>query len=212
MIDIDIVSDTICPWCYVGKRRLERALTGFDADEVRIRWHPFQLNPAMPIEGMDRAEYVAAKFGGAEAARAVYDRIREAGSEEGIAFAFERMPRTPNTFASHRVVHFAAREDLQDEAVEALFQAVFVDGRDIGDFETLLDIGAECGIDPVALAEYLASTEDVGKLRAGEERSRRRGVTGVPFFIIGGRYAVTGAQDAAVLRGVLERVAEERVA
>ena len=212
MIDIDIVSDTICPWCYVGKRRLERALTGFDADEVRIRWHPFQLNPAMPIEGMDRTEYVAAKFGGAEAARAVYDRIREAGSEEGIAFAFERMPRTPNTFASHRVVHFAAREDLQHEAVEALFQAVFVDGRDIGDFETLLDIGAECGIDPVALAEYLASTEDVDKLRAGEERSRRRGVTGVPFFIIGGRYAVTGAQDAAVLRGVLERVAEERVA
>ena len=209
MIDIDIVSDTICPWCYVGKRRIERALADFDADEVRIRWHPFQLNPGFPPEGMDRAEYVAAKFGGADAARAVYDRIREAGTQEGIAFAFERMPCTPNTFASHRVVHFAARAGLQNEAVEALFRAVFEDGRDIGDFETLLDIGAECGIDPVALAEHLQGSEDVDELRAGEERSRRMGVTGVPFFIIGGRYAVTGAQDAAVLRGVLERVAEE---
>ncbi len=212
MIEIDIVSDTICPWCYVGKRRIERALDGFDADAVRIRWHPFQLNPGLPPEGMDRDEYVASKFGGADAAQAVYDRIREAGAEEGIAFAFERMPRTPNTFASHRVVHFAAREGLQNEAVEALFRAVFVDGRDIGDFEALVDIGAECGIDPVALAEYLASIEEVDLLRAGEERSRRMGVTGVPFFIIGGRYAVTGAQDSAVLRGVIDTVAEESVA
>ena len=212
MIEIDVVSDTICPWCYVGKRRLERALEGFDADEVRVRWHPFQLNPDLPREGMDRAEYVAAKFGGAEAARAVYDRIREAGAEEGIAFAFERMPRTPNTFASHRVVRFAAREGRQDETVEALFRAVFMNGRDIGDFETLVDVGAECGIDPVALAEYLAGAEEADALRAEEERSRRMGVTGVPFFVIGGRYAVTGAQDPAVLRGVLDRVAEESVA
>ncbi len=212
MIEIDVVSDTICPWCYVGKRRLERALEGFDADEVRVRWHPFQLNPDLPREGMARAEYVAAKFGGAEAARAVYDRIREAGAEEGIAFAFERMPRTPNTFASHRVVRFAAREGRQDETVEALFRAVFMNGRDIGDFETLVDVGAECGIDPVALAEYLAGAEEADALRAEEERSRRMGVTGVPFFIIGGRYAVTGAQDPAVLRGVLDRVAEESVA
>lgn len=212
MIEIDVVSDTICPWCYVGKRRLERALAGFDADEVRVRWHPFQLNPDLPREGMDRAEYVAAKFGGAEAARAVYDRIREAGAEEGIAFAFERMPRTPNTFASHRVVRFAGREGRQDEIVEALFRAVFMNGRDIGDFETLVDVGAECGIDPVALAEHLAGAEEADALRAEEERSRRMGVTGVPFFIIGGRYAVTGAQDPAVLRGVLDRVAEESVA
>ena len=212
MIEIDIVSDTICPWCYVGKRRIERALAGFDADEVRIRWHPFQLNPGLPPEGMDRSEYVSSKFGGTDAARAVYDRIREAGAADGIAFAFERMPRTPNTFASHRVVHFAAREGLQNEAVEALFHAVFVAGRDIGDFETLVDIGAECGIDPVALAEYLASTEEVDVLRALEERSRGIGVTGVPFFIIGGRYSVTGAQDPAVLREVLERVAEESLA
>ena len=212
MIDIDIVSDTICPWCYVGKRRIERALAGFDADEVRIRWHPFQLNPGMPPEGMDRAEYVAAKFGGADAARAVYDRIREAGAEEGIAFAFERMPRTPNTFASHRVVHYAAGEGVQNETVEALFQAVFVNGRDIGDREALLDIGAECGLEPVALSEYLASTEDVDMLRAEEARSRRMGVTGVPFFIIGGRYGVSGAQDSAVLRSVIDKVAEESMA
>ena len=212
MIEIDVVSDTICPWCYVGKRRLERALAGFDTDDVRVRWHPFQLNPGLPREGMDRAEYVAAKFGGAEAARAVYDRIREAGAEEGIAFAFERMPRTPNTFASHRVVRFAAREGRQDEVVEALFRAVFVEGRDIGDFETLVDLGAGCGIEPVALAEHLAGAEDADLLRAEEERSRRMGVSGVPFFIIGGRYAVTGAQDPSVLRGVIERAAEESVA
>ena len=212
MIEIDIVSDTICPWCYVGKRRIERAVAGFDGDEVRIRWHPYQLNPGLPPEGMDRAEYVAAKFGGTEAARTVYERIREAGAAEGIAFAFDRMPRTPNTFASHRVVHFAARSGSQNEAVEALFQGVFEEGRDIGDYETLLDIGAECGIDPVALAEYLASTEDVEELRAAEERSRRMGVTGVPFFVIGGRYAVTGAQAPGVLRGVLDKVAEESMA
>ena len=211
VIEIDIVSDTICPWCYVGKRRIERAVDGFDGDEVRIRWHPYQLNPGLPPEGMDRAEYVAAKFGGVESARAVYERIREAGEAEGITFAFDRMPRTPNTFASHRVVHFAARAGRQDETVEALFRGVFEQGRDIGDYETLLDIGAECGIDPVSLAEYLGSTEDVDTLRTAEERSRRLGVTGVPFFIIGGRYAVTGAQEAAVLRGVLDRVAEESV-
>ena len=209
VIEIDVVSDTICPWCYVGKRRLQRALAGFDADEVRVRWHPFQLNPDLPREGMDRAEYVAAKFGGAEAARAVYDRIREAGAEEGIAFAFERMPRTPNTFASHRMVHFAAREGLQDEAVEALFRATFVDGQDVGDVETLLDVGARCGIDPVALSEYLAGVEEVEEVRAAEARARRMGVTGVPFFIVGGRYGVTGAQEPAVLRQVLDRVAEE---
>jgi predicted DsbA family dithiol-disulfide isomerase len=212
VIAIDIVSDTICPWCYVGKRRLERALAGFEADEVRIHWHPFQLNPGMPPEGVDRSEYVAAKFGGTEAARAVYDRVREAGAEEGIAFAFERMPRTPNTFASHRVVHFASREGLQNEAVEDLFRAAFVNGRDIGDRETLLDIGAECGIEPIALAEHLASAEGVDELRAQEERSRRMGVTGVPFFIIGGRYGVSGAQDPAVLRSVIDKVAEESVA
>ena len=212
MIDIDIVSDTICPWCYVGKRRIERALVGFDADAVRIRWRPFQLNPGMPPEGMDRAEYVATKFGGADAARAIYDRIREAGAEEGIAFAFERMPRTPNTFASHRVVHYAAREGVQDETVEALFQAVFVNGRDIGDRELLLDIGAECGLEPVALSEYLASAEEVDALRAEEARSRRMGVTGVPFFVIGGRYGISGAQDPAVLRSVLDKVAEESMA
>ena len=212
MIDIDIVSDTICPWCYVGKRRLERALVGFDADTFRIRWHPFQLNPGMPPEGMDRAEYVAAKFGGADAARAIYDRIREVGMQESIAFAFERMPRTPNTFASHRVVHYAAREGVQDETVEALFQAVFVNGRDIGDRESLLDIGAQCGLEPVALSEYLASAEEVDALREAEARSRRTGVTGVPFFIIGGRYAISGAQDPAVLRSVLDKAAEESMA
>jgi len=212
VIDIDIVSDTICPWCYVGKRRIERALVGFDADAVRIRWCPFQLNPGMPPEGMDRAEYVAAKFGGADAASAIYDRIREVGAEEGIAFAFERMPRTPNTFASHRVVHYAAREGVQDETVEALFQAVFVNGRDIGDRESLLDIGAECGLEPVALSEYLASAEEVDALRAEEARSRGMGVTGVPFFIIGGRYGISGAQEHAVLRSVLDKVAEESMA
>lgn len=212
MIEIDIVSDTICPWCYVGKRRLERALAGFDADEACVRWHPFQLNPGLPREGMDRAEYVAAKFGGAAAARAVYDRIREAGAEEGIAFAFERMPRTPNTFASHRVVRFAAREGRQGEVVEALFRAVFEDGRDIGDFETLVDVGAECGIDPVDLAEHLAGAEDADALRAEEERARRMGVTGVPFFVVGGRYAVAGAQDPAVLRSVIEKAAAGSVA
>ena len=212
MIAIDIVSDTICPWCYIGKRRLGRALAGFETDEVRTRWHPFQLNPDMPLEGMDRIGYLAAKFGDREAARAIYDRIREAGAEEGIAFAFERMPRTPNTFASHRLAHYAAGEGRQDEAVEALFRAVFVDGRDIGDRETLLDIGSECGLESVALAEYLVSSEGVDELRAGEERWRRMGVTGVPFFIVGGRYGVSGAQDPAVLRSVIDKVAEESVA
>ena len=210
MISIDVVSDTICPWCYIGKRRLERALAGFERDDVRVRWRPFQLNPGLPGEGMDRGEYLAAKFGGPGPARQVYERIREAGWEEGIDFAFERMPRTPNTFRSHRIVHYAKREGLQDVAVEALFQAAFVDGRDIGDLETLLDIGAECEIDPVALSEYLASTEDVDALRADEERSRRMGVTGVPFFVVDERYGVAGAQDPAILRQVIEKVVEER--
>ncbi len=192
---LDIFSDTICPWCFVGKRRLERALQVRPQPDLTIRWRAFQLNPAMPADGMERRAYLEAKFGGAERSRQIYDTVRSVGLGEGIAFNFDGIRRTPNTLQSHRLIRFAANADRQNTTLERLFSAYFIDGRNIGDRETLADIGASAGLDRADLAEFLAGDIELETVLAEDTLARRAGINGVPCFIFNGRFALSGAQE-----------------
>ncbi|MDE0149250.1 MAG: DsbA family oxidoreductase [Rhodospirillaceae bacterium] len=216
-ITVDIVSDTVCPWCYVGKRRFEEALARRPPDlDVYVGWRPFQLNPDMPAEGMDRKAYLAAKFGGDERAEHIYSAIREAGASTGLDFDFAAMPRQPNTLDSHRLIDRAGRaaEDsggrpgLQDAVVERLFRACFMEGRDIGDRETLVALAADAGMDADETRAYLDSDEDVERIRQEDRMARQMGIQGVPCFIIDRQYAVSGAQEPAVFLKAFEQVLE----
>lgn len=196
-IDIDVVSDAICPWCYVGKKRLEKALAAVTGKhEIRVHWKPFQLNPAMPREGMDRKEYRQRKFGSEKAVAEMDRRMLEVGRQEGIPFALDRIARTPNTFDAHRLIWWAGQRRSQDAVVDALFLAFFTEGRDIGDRLVLADVAQKAGLERAAALSFLESPEGDAEVRAEEARSRDIGVEGVPFFVIGGRYAVSGAHEA----------------
>lgn len=201
---VDIVVDTICPWCYIGKRRFDRALALRSDLALEVGWRPFQLNPAMPPEGMDRRFYIAEKFGGKDRARAVHDTLQKIGSEVGIDFDFRAIERTPNTIDSHRLARFAAGQGLQTEAIAALFAAYFENGRDIGDRRVLIDIGQEIGLDPAALSAYLDSDADIATVHAEDDLARRLGVNGVPCFIVDRKYAVSGAQSPEVFAQVFD--------
>jgi predicted DsbA family dithiol-disulfide isomerase len=194
-VHIDIVSDVICPWCFIGKRRLERALEQRAEPAVSITWRAFQLNPEMPPGGMARADYIAAKFGGTAHAARIYAAIAEAGSGENIAFAFDRIRRTPNTRDAHRLIRYATLAGNADPVVEALFAAYFEQGRDIGNRAILADIAAECGFVRAEVADWLAGDAGLEEV-LGEDRSARRlGIAGVPCFILDGGYSISGAQE-----------------
>ncbi|MDX2102470.1 MAG: DsbA family oxidoreductase [Alphaproteobacteria bacterium] len=204
MLSLDVVSDVICPWCFIGKRRLEAALTDIDeVDMIGLAWRPFQLNPTMPPQGMDRGSYLAAKFGTAERAADTYAHVSAVGETVGIAFQFHRIRRTPNTLAAHRLIRFAQRLRRQDPVVEALFAAYFLDGRDVGSVEVLSEVATDAGLDGGAVKAYLSSPEDVDAVLADDDRARRMGVTGVPCFIIARTYALAGAQEPDLLRGAI---------
>jgi predicted DsbA family dithiol-disulfide isomerase len=193
-LTIDVYSDVICPWCYVGKRRLERALKTWDGVPVNIRWRPFQLNPTMPRNGMDRRQYLEAKFGGPEAARSIYDQVSAAGANEGISFAFERIARTPNTFAAHRLIWLSGHQGKQDEMVEMLFRQYFLEGGDIGNIDTLSQAAAQAGLDQAATETFLTGDEGVGEVKAEEAAGHRLGIRSVPYFVFNGANALSGAQ------------------
>lgn len=201
---LEVVSDTICPWCYIGKRRLERALARHPRPGLAVVWRPFQLNPAMPVAGMDREQYLVRKFGGAERAALVYDAVAEAGRAEGIAFAFDRIRRTPHTLRSHRLIRFAGARGLQDEAVEALFAAYFTEGLDIGEIEALAAIGASTGLRENELRAYLASETDIDAVRAEEAKARTLGIDAVPCYIVDRRFVIAGAQSPEAFARVFE--------
>jgi len=204
---IDIFSDVICPWCFIGKKRLEKALALRPPAELVVHWRAFQLNPDMPAGGMDRKAYLETKFGGPEAAQRIYDNVRAAGTRESIPFAFERIPRTPNTVGAHRLIRFGQRGGRQDEVVSALFQAYFIDGRNVGDPATLAKIAGEAGLDETAAARYLAGDEDTEQVLAEDAFARKLGIGGVPCFIFDGKYAVSGAQEPEAFLPVFDLVA-----
>ena len=196
---LDIYSDTICPWCFIGKRRLERALAERPEAGMAVAWRTFQLNPDMPGEGMDRRRYLELKFGGPDNAKRIYDRVREAGREEGIAFVFDDISRTPNTIASHRLIRFASRRMKTDAAVSALFDAYFLRGEDIGDSDVLIAAAAAAGLDEAEARSYLESGEDAESIRSEDAHARKVGVQGVPTFILDNKYVLSGAHPPEVL-------------
>lgn len=201
---LDVYSDTICPWCFVGKRRLERALAMRPGVELAIQWRAFQLNPGMPAEGMDRREYLEIKFGGVERAARIYEAVRLAGAGEGIDFAFERMRRTPNTFESHRLLRHAHEQGRQGETLEVLFRAYFLEGADIGDRGVLLTCAERAGLDPAAAGRFLDSGAESETTLAEDRLARRQGINGVPCFIFNGRFALSGAQPPEALLQLLD--------
>lgn len=201
---IDIIVDTICPWCYVGKKRFEKALAIRPQPDLEVGWRAFQLNPRMPEEGMDRREYVAEKFGGLERANAIHGSLVQAGAEEGIVFDFKKIDRTPNTVDSHRLVRYAAGFGIQTPVIGAVFDAYFQDGQDIGDPEILADIAGTAGLDRASTLEFLESDTDAATILAEDELARRLGVNGVPCFIVNRKYAVSGAQSPEVLVQVFD--------
>lgn len=210
---IDVISDVVCPWCFIGRRRLGAALERFAAEEPRVRplvsWHPFQLNPNLPPEGIDRRVYLAEKFGGAHRAADIYERVRAAGATVGIDFAFEKIARQPNTLDAHRLISWAQAQGSAEDLVEGLFRAYFLEGRFIGDREVLAAIAGEAGLSAEAARAHLVSNEGAAAIAEMDRRVRELGVTGVPFFIFGGRLAVSGAQEPAVLAGAMTEAMRE---
>ncbi|ALA58364.1 putative thiol oxidoreductase, DsbA family, FrnE subfamily [Nitrospira moscoviensis] len=206
---IDVFSDLICPWCYIGKRRLSQALAQLGPDmETEVHWRPFQLNPAMPREGMDRQAYRTAKFGSWARSQALDAQVARAGVEVGIQFDFDRMARTPNTSLAHRLVVLGRQEKVEDAVVERLFRAYFTEGYDIGNADVLVAMAVKSGIDGETARRYLDSDEAVRELQAEEARARNLGITGVPFFVLNDVHAMSGAQPAEVLAAGIRKVLE----
>lgn len=193
-IKLDIMSDPICPWCYIGKAHLDRALMDHPDHPFVIEWHPFQLNPEMPREGMDRRAYLEAKFGGKEGAVKAYAPVVEHAEKAGLEINFEAMKRTPNTLDAHRLIHWAGIEGRQTAAVSALFKAYFVEARDIGDQEVLADIADSIEMDAAVVRRLLQSDVDAQDIRDRDAHSRKMGVNSVPTFIVANTHAVPGAQ------------------
>jgi len=206
---IEVFADTICPWCLIGKRRLERALGERPQQGLELVWRAFQLNPNMPPEGMDRQRYMELKFGGAERAQQVYEPVVAAGQSEGLAFAFDRIKRTPNTALSHRFVRYAQAQGLGEPAMEAVFAAYFFAGRDIGQTEVLTEIGVAIGLPGPALAEHLAGSAGLLEVLAEDARAREIGIQGVPTQIFEGKYVLSGAHPPEVLFQMFDLVSNE---
>ncbi len=211
MVQLDIISDPICPWCYIGKAQLDRALAESGAETgtnpFDIGWRIFQLNPDMPPEGMDRRSYVETKFGGPERARTVYARIEAAAAEAGIEMRFDRIRKTPNTMDAHRLIRWSKTTGNQSALVDGLFRRYFAEGADISDREVLLDIAEKVGMDRAIVNQLFSGEADLDLLREEEASARRMGVNGVPCFIVGGRYVLQGAQPAETWAQMIRELA-----
>ncbi len=204
---IDVVSDVICPWCFLGKRRLDVALAAMDKD-VFIRWRPYMLDPTIPPEGLDRHQYMLNKFG-AERLKTIHDPLIEAGKEMGIPFNFDLITRTPNTRDAHRLIRWAHTVERQTEMVERLFVAYWSEGKDLGDRDVLAHCAGDAGINAQQIRELLDTDQDVAETKTEIEHATNIGVTGVPTFILAQSYALVGAQSPDVLVDAINRVAAE---
>ena len=208
---IDIISDAICPWCYIGKRHLERALEMLEGQHklrFTVAWHPFQLNPEMPAEGVDRAKYRIAKFGSAERSRQMDERITEVAAGVGVEFHLDRLTRTPNTVKAHRVIRLGGQKGVQDGVVEALFEAYFCNGADIGDDKVLADIVQRGGLDRGAALALLAGDEGQREVFMGDQMARNCGIQGVPSFALQGHVLFSGAVPAEEMADTFRRAWE----
>lgn len=199
-LHIDIYSDVVCPWCYVGMSRFEAALKLIERpSDLVATWRPFELNPTMPASGMDRRVYLEAKFGRAGAVDAMLDHVRDAGRQAGIEFAFDRIRRTPNTFEAHRLIWLARREGRQAEMVERLFRGYFVEGMDLSDRGSLARLASDAGMDKDRAASWLASQEGMNEVRAEEQTGLKLGIRAVPYFFVEDRPGLSGAHPPRVI-------------
>lgn len=210
MITLDIFSDPVCPWCYIGKANLDRALESIGDHPFRVEWHPFQLNPDLPRTGADRRAYLEAKFGGKANAARAYAQVMQAGEQAGVEINIERIERQPNTLDAHRLIHWAGLEGRQNAVVNGLFRAYFRDGRDIGDAAVLADIGAAAGMDRGMVARLLATDADRDDLAARDADARAKGVRAVPTFLIARQYVVSGAQPPELWQQVAADIAAQQ--
>lgn len=215
-LSIDIISDVVCPWCYIGKRRIEAALALYrerfpDKPEPLVRWWPFQLNPDMPVEGVPRSEYLERKFG-KDAAGQTYSRVSAVGREVGIPFAFDKMVRQPNTMAAHSLIALAVEYGVQHDLKEILLNAYFIEGQNFTDEATLVRLAVAAGIPEAAARECLASEVAREQVAHHEEQARKLGISGVPFFIFNGAVGVSGAQEAETLLEAMIKAEAETVA
>jgi predicted DsbA family dithiol-disulfide isomerase len=203
---IDVVSDVVCPWCFIGKRHLEAALAGVpEAAGARVLWHPFELNPDLPAEGVDRRAYLEAKFGGPARAAEIYARVREAGARAGIAFDFDAIARQPNTRDAHRLIAWAQAQGDANALVERLFRAYFLEGCFIGERATLAALAADAGYDAGAARAWLDSGDGALEIAAAQSRARSLGISGVPFFVFDGKIGLSGAQPPETMREAIAR-------
>ncbi|BCH10051.1 DSBA oxidoreductase [Mesorhizobium sp. 131-3-5] len=208
-ITVDVVSDVVCPWCFIGQKRLDKAVAAAGDVDVHIRWRPFQLDPTIPPQGKDRREYMRAKFGSDERIREIHARIEPLGEAEGISFAFDAIKVAPNTLDAHRLIRWAgaAGEAVQNRLVRRLFQLNFEEGVNIGDHAVLVEAAREAGMDASVVATLLPTDADVEAVRTEIATASRMGISGVPCFLLEGRYAVMGAQDVDTLADAIRQVA-----
>ncbi|BCG73462.1 DSBA oxidoreductase [Mesorhizobium sp. 113-1-2] len=208
-ITVDVVSDVVCPWCFIGQKRLDKAVAAAGNVDVHIRWRPFQLDPTIPPQGKDRREYMLAKFGSDERIREIHARIEPLGEAEGISFAFDAIRVAPNTLDAHRLIRWAgaAGEAVQNRLVRRLFQLNFEEGVNIGDHAVLVEAAREAGMDASVVATLLPTDADVEAVRTEIATASRMGISGVPCFLLEGKYAVMGAQDADTLADAIRQVA-----
>lgn len=204
-MQIDIVSDTVCPWCFIGKRRIGRAMAMRPDVKYDVFWRPYRLDPSIPREGVDRRTYLKAKFGDSPRTSAMGDAIRSEGESEGIRFAFDKIAKSPNTLDSHRLVRWAAGAGKQDEIVELLFKAYFIDGRDIGDSAVLSSVAASAGMDGELVAALLSGDADLESVEREAGLANEMGITGVPTFIFDGKFMISGAREAELLVRIIDK-------
>ena len=210
MVQLDIFSDPVCPWCYLGKANLDRALEAHPDHPFRVEWHPFQLNPDMPPEGVDKHAYLLARFGSEAQLQAIHQRFRDVAKANGVRMDPDTPKRIPNTLNAHRVIHWAGLEGRQTLVVAAIMRAYWVEGRDIGNLGVLADIAAGAGMDRAVVTRLLASDADLDTVKAREAHARSRGVSAVPTFLIDNKYVVSGAQPPDMWGKAIAELSQSR--
>ena len=208
-ITIDVVSDVVCPWCYIGKKRLEQALDQIDDVEVSVHWRPYQLDPTIPPEGLDRKAYMLGKFGSEDKLREIHARVDDAGRDAGIAFDFKAITVSPNALDAHRVIRWAGNggSGLQTAVNARIMKAYFEEGQNIGDQAVLSELAGQAGMDRSIVEALLPTDADIAETKAEIETAGRMGIRGVPCFLLESKYAVMGAQDAQALVDAIRQVA-----
>ncbi|MDA7593199.1 DsbA family oxidoreductase [Rhodobacteraceae bacterium] len=206
MVKLDIFSDPICPWCYIGKSYLDRALEKAGNHPFNIQWHPFQLNPEMPLQGVDRREYLERKFGNKDLAIKAYTPVLEHAALAGINLKLEKIIKTPNTLSAHRLIFWAWQEGVQNAVVSAIFKAYFVEGKDIGENTVLVDISHNTGIDKIVVDRLLKGTNDKEQVIETDKGAREMGINSAPTFILNGRHVITGAQNVDFWSNLINEV------